>query len=236
MRSRKLSDGVRVRSSARLRSRGCPAAGLASVPEADVPKSAKAACLPSSSHKATDRRASKKFKPDRDNVKKAEFQRLATESASAPAPALAPKAPEPQEPLELLPGNKAGASEQQEGDSDSRGHLGDGHLEQTKDGLSPPKHSPAASETAQANSSPTAQEEPAPETQAAQKPLLQMDSSVFLDEDSNQPMPVDRFFGNVELMQDLPPVSSAYPSMSRREFRKMHFRAKEDDEDDDAEM
>lgn len=34
--------------------------------------------------------------------------------------------------------------------------------------------------------------------------------------------------------KDLPPVSSSCPSMSRREFRKMHFRAKDDDEDDDA--
>ncbi|KAF6107729.1 hypothetical protein HJG60_001748 [Phyllostomus discolor] len=50
-------------------------------------------------------------------------------------------------------------------------------------------------------------------------------------------MPVSRFFGNVELMQDLPPATSSCPSVSRREFRKMHFRAKEDeDEDEDAEM
>lgn len=36
--------------------------------------------------------------------------------------------------------------------------------------------------------------------------------------------------------QDLPPASLSCPSMSRREFRKMHFRAKDDEEDDDAEM
>lgn len=37
--------------------------------------------------------------------------------------------------------------------------------------------------------------------------------------------------------QDLPPASSSYPSVSRREFRKMHFRAKDDDDDEeDAEM
>lgn len=35
--------------------------------------------------------------------------------------------------------------------------------------------------------------------------------------------------------QDLPPATSSCPSVSRREFRKMHFRAKED-EDEDAEM
>ena len=34
-------------------------------------------------------------------------------------------------------------------------------------------------------------------------PLL-MDGSALLDDDSNQPMPVSRFFGNVELMQVRP--------------------------------
>ena len=63
--------------------------------------------------------------------------------------------------------------------------------------------------------------------------MLQMDSSVFLDDDSNQPMPVSCFFGNAELMQDLPPASSSCPSMSIQEVRKMPFRAK--DAEDDAE-
>lgn len=35
-------------------------------------------------------------------------------------------------------------------------------------------------------------------------PALQLDTSVLLDDDSNQPMPVSRFFGNVELMQVRP--------------------------------
>lgn len=72
---------------------------------------------------------------------------------------------------------------------------------------------------------------------AAGGSVLQMDSSALLDDDSNQPMPVSRFFGNVELMQDLPPASSPCPSVSRREFRKMHFRAKDDEEEEeDAEV
>lgn len=75
--------------------------------------------------------------------------------------------------------------------------------------------------------------------QGTQPPLLHLDPDpdVFLD-DSSQPLPVSCFFGNVELMQDLPPASSACPSMSRREFRKLHFRAKDDDEEDEdaAEM
>lgn len=33
------------------------------------------------------------------------------------------------------------------------------------------------------------------------KKLRELDNSAFLDEDSNQPMPVDRFFGNIDFMQ-----------------------------------
>ncbi|NXX58910.1 CA174 protein, partial [Scopus umbretta] len=54
----------------------------------------------------------------------------------------------------------------------------------------------------------------------------QVDSSALLDEDSNQPMPVDRFFGDVEFIQDLPAVALPSTPMSRREFRKLHFIAK----------
>ncbi|KAM4652591.1 UPF0688 protein C1orf174 homolog isoform 1-T2 [Discoglossus pictus] len=62
---------------------------------------------------------------------------------------------------------------------------------------------------------------------------FQLDNSPFIDEDSNQPMPLGRFFGNAELMQDITPGIPACASMSRREFRNLHFRAKEDDDDDD---
>ncbi|NXP08114.1 CA174 protein, partial [Thinocorus orbignyianus] len=66
-----------------------------------------------------------------------------------------------------------------------------------------------------------------------QKPV-QLDSSIFLDEDSNQPMPVDRFFGDVEFIQDLPPVAIPSMTMSRREFRRLHFIAKEEEEEEDV--
>uniref|UniRef100_A0A8C0E7U3 Chromosome 1 open reading frame 174 n=1 Tax=Bubo bubo TaxID=30461 RepID=A0A8C0E7U3_BUBBB len=59
------------------------------------------------------------------------------------------------------------------------------------------------------------------------------DSSAFLDEDSNQPMPADRFFGDVEFIQDLPPVALPSTMMSRRQFRKLHFIAKEDEEEEE---
>ncbi|KFU95423.1 UPF0688 protein C1orf174, partial [Chaetura pelagica] len=65
------------------------------------------------------------------------------------------------------------------------------------------------------------------------KKPTQLDSSAFLDEDSNQPMPVARFFGDVELLRDLPAVALPSTATSRREFRKLHFIAKEDEEEED---
>lgn len=98
-----------------------------------------------------------------------------------------------------------------------------------ENGLSSEPSSVAAAQ--EPDDSPARQAEPVPRTEEVRASVLQMDSSVFLDDDSNQPMPVSRFFGNVELMQDLPPASSSCPSMSRREFRNMHFRAKDDEDD-----
>ncbi|NWV48626.1 CA174 protein, partial [Daphoenositta chrysoptera] len=60
--------------------------------------------------------------------------------------------------------------------------------------------------------------------------LLLEHSSGLSDEDSNQPMPVHRFFGDVE---DLPAVVLPSMTRSRREARKLHFIAKEDDDDDE---
>ncbi|NWQ91038.1 CA174 protein, partial [Burhinus bistriatus] len=68
------------------------------------------------------------------------------------------------------------------------------------------------------------------------KKPIQLDNSAFLDEDSNQPMPVDRFFGDVEFIQDLPPVALPSTTMSRREFRRLHFIAKEDEEEEEEDV
>ncbi|NXL91900.1 CA174 protein, partial [Alectura lathami] len=67
---------------------------------------------------------------------------------------------------------------------------------------------------------------------APEKPT-ESDNSAFLDEDSNQPMPVDRFFGNIDFTQDQ--LAAAVPSTaaSRREFRRLHFIAKEDEEEEE---
>ncbi|NWS43795.1 CA174 protein, partial [Probosciger aterrimus] len=71
------------------------------------------------------------------------------------------------------------------------------------------------------------------DTDLPKKPM-RLDSSAFLDEDSNQPMPMDRFFGDVEFLQDLPAVALPSTTMSRREFRKLHFIAKEEEEEEDV--
>ncbi|OXB78115.1 UNVERIFIED_CONTAM: hypothetical protein H355_007257 [Colinus virginianus] len=65
------------------------------------------------------------------------------------------------------------------------------------------------------------------------KKPTELDNSAFLDEDSNQPMPLDRFFGNIDFMQDQ--LAAVLPStaMSRREYRRLHFIAKEDEEEEE---
>ncbi|XP_062470601.1 UPF0688 protein C1orf174 homolog [Pezoporus occidentalis] len=63
---------------------------------------------------------------------------------------------------------------------------------------------------------------------------MRLDSSTFWDEDSNQPMPMDRFFGDVEFLRDLPAVALPSTTMSRRELRKLHFIAKEEEEEEDV--
>ncbi|XP_021230290.1 UPF0688 protein C1orf174 homolog isoform X2 [Numida meleagris] len=65
------------------------------------------------------------------------------------------------------------------------------------------------------------------------KKATELDNSAFLDEDSNQPMPLDRFFGNIDFMEDQ--LAAVLPSttMSRREYRRLHFIAKEDEEEDE---
>ncbi|KFO91826.1 UPF0688 protein C1orf174, partial [Buceros rhinoceros silvestris] len=72
----------------------------------------------------------------------------------------------------------------------------------------------------------------AEDTDLPEKPV-QLDSSAFLNEDSNQPMPVHRFFGDVVSLQDLPAAALPSSAMSRREFRKLHCIAKEEEEEEE---
>ncbi|NXI58033.1 CA174 protein, partial [Chloroceryle aenea] len=65
------------------------------------------------------------------------------------------------------------------------------------------------------------------------KKPMQLDSSALLNDDSNQPMPLARFFGDVAFLQDLPAAALPSTMLSRREFRKLHFIAKEDEEEEE---
>ncbi|XP_068935373.1 UPF0688 protein C1orf174 homolog [Petaurus breviceps papuanus] len=247
MRSRKLADGVR--SSARLRSRNCPVTRAASAQELDVSRSTKTVCL-ASSHKATERRTSKTLKYEKDGFIKSELQELTTKKDKTSLPKTASETSSENEPLECaehkaLPAsheaNTSKICEQQiernENGLSHHGHsrdVGNSCLVKTENDLTLSKYKENLVEEDVCKRGAMLLGEAGAEADP-QKTPSHIDSSIFLDEDSNQPLPVDRFFGNVELMQDLPPVSPPCPSMSRREFRKMHFRAKDDD-DDDAEM
>ncbi|XP_032088231.1 UPF0688 protein C1orf174 homolog [Thamnophis elegans] len=74
------------------------------------------------------------------------------------------------------------------------------------------------------------------EPEEASGQISEPDNSVFLDEDSNQPLPMDRFFGSMAFTQDPPPAASfSRSNTSRREFRRMHFIAKEEEEEESGE-
>ncbi|MEJ1273254.1 hypothetical protein NN561_004115 [Cricetulus griseus] len=257
MRSRKLTGGVR--SSARLRARRYSSASSAPAEDIASSTSAKTACLkcasnpdtkaqlcalchfegglPShaSSQKTTDKRTSKKFKYDKGHLVKAELQKADPKRDISSLSKVAPVAPCENEFAEDSAKTAVPVPEREEPPQGCSQAVSEEPSAKTEDCL--PTAEPSSAAAAQEpDESSARQAEPAPRTEEVRAPVLQMDSSVFLDDDSNQPMPVSRFFGNVELMQDLPPASSSCPSMSRREFRKMHFRAKEDEEEDDAEM
>ncbi|XP_038189382.1 UPF0688 protein C1orf174 homolog [Arvicola amphibius] len=233
MRSRKLTGGVR--SSARLQARSHSSASSASAEGIASSTPAKTACLASSSHKTTDRRTSKKFKYDKGHLVKAELQKADPKSDISSLPKVAPEASCANEFAEASAKTAVPAPESREPPQGCCQPVSEEPSAKTEGGLPTPEPGRAAA-AQEPDGSSARQAEPVPRTEEVRAPVLQMDSSVFLDDDSNQPMPVSRFFGNVELMQDLPPASSSCPSMSRREFRKMHFRAKEDEDEDDAEM
>ncbi|XP_027241834.1 UPF0688 protein C1orf174 homolog isoform X1 [Cricetulus griseus] len=228
----KLTGGVR--SSARLRARRYSSASSAPAEDIASSTSAKTACL-ASSQKTTDKRTSKKFKYDKGHLVKAELQKADPKRDISSLSKVAPVAPCENEFAEDSAKTAVPVPEREEPPQGCSQAVSEEPSAKTEDCL--PTAEPSSAAAAQEpDESSARQAEPAPRTEEVRAPVLQMDSSVFLDDDSNQPMPVSRFFGNVELMQDLPPASSSCPSMSRREFRKMHFRAKEDEEEDDAEM
>uniref|UniRef100_A0A8C1MJZ8 Uncharacterized protein n=1 Tax=Cyprinus carpio TaxID=7962 RepID=A0A8C1MJZ8_CYPCA len=64
-------------------------------------------------------------------------------------------------------------------------------------------------------------------------PQTREDPSIFFDEDSNHIFPVEQFFGNMDVVQDYPRRTPGSKRMSRREYRSMHYYAKEDSEDEE---
>ncbi|XP_066500826.1 UPF0688 protein C1orf174 homolog [Hoplias malabaricus] len=61
---------------------------------------------------------------------------------------------------------------------------------------------------------------------------LQTDRSVFFDEDSNHVFPVEQFFGNLDVVEEFSRSVTVLDGMSRREYRRLHYYAKEDSDEE----
>ncbi|XP_072537648.1 UPF0688 protein C1orf174 homolog [Salminus brasiliensis] len=71
------------------------------------------------------------------------------------------------------------------------------------------------------------------EDTAASGAAEQTDLSVFFDEDSNHIFPVEQFFGNLDTVQDFSQrTSTATEGISRREYRRRHYYAKDDSDEE----
>ncbi|XP_035513079.1 UPF0688 protein C1orf174 homolog [Morone saxatilis] len=60
------------------------------------------------------------------------------------------------------------------------------------------------------------------------------DKNLFPDDDSNQILPVEQFFGNLDTVQDFPQRSSATSARGHRENRRRHYYAREDSDEEEA--
>lgn len=56
----------------------------------------------------------------------------------------------------------------------------------------------------------------------------------FPDDDSNQILPVEQFFGNLDAVQDFPQRPSATSARVHRENRRRHYYAREDSDEEEA--
>ncbi|XP_077578952.1 UPF0688 protein C1orf174 homolog [Stigmatopora nigra] len=61
------------------------------------------------------------------------------------------------------------------------------------------------------------------------------ETNVFPDDDSNQILPVEQFFGNLDAVQDFPQTCSATSSRRHRVRRRRHYFAPEEDSDEEEE-
>lgn len=57
---------------------------------------------------------------------------------------------------------------------------------------------------------------------------------LFPDDDSNEILPVEQFFGNLDTVQDFPQRPSTMCPSSRREHKRRHYYAPEDSDEDEA--
>ncbi|XP_070696190.1 UPF0688 protein C1orf174 homolog [Pempheris klunzingeri] len=58
--------------------------------------------------------------------------------------------------------------------------------------------------------------------------------NIFPDDDSNQILPVEQFFGNLDAVQDFPQRSSATSARVQRENRRRHYYAREDSDEEEV--
>nr|XP_020468124.1 UPF0688 protein C1orf174 homolog isoform X2 [Monopterus albus] len=58
--------------------------------------------------------------------------------------------------------------------------------------------------------------------------------NVFPDDDSNQILPVEQFFGNLDTLQDFPQSSSSTSASAQRENRRRHYYAREDSDEEEV--
>lgn len=62
------------------------------------------------------------------------------------------------------------------------------------------------------------------------------DKSIFPDDDSNQILPVEQFFGNLDAVQDFPQRSSVTSTHVQRGNRRRHYYAREDSDEEVADL
>ncbi|NXS76147.1 CA174 protein, partial [Pandion haliaetus] len=201
-----------------------------------------------SSHNATDRRPSKKLKCEKNSLVKSELDGLTRASGNLAALGEAPKTPDGDQHSEdsgdrnIIQQKKGGSIPEADEEKQEKKHNVSLRPRAVKSSSAPSKmdsdenlHDHVCSEDESSCESVLSDGSSLEDADVPKKPL-QLGSSAFLDEDSNQPMPVDRFFGDVEFIQDLPAVALPSTTMSRREFRKLHFIAKEDEEEEEEDV
>lgn len=60
----------------------------------------------------------------------------------------------------------------------------------------------------------------------------EISKNIFPDDDSNQILPVEQFFGNLDAVQDFPQRSSATSTRVHREHRRRYYAPEDSDEDE----